>query len=160
MDGQIKILFLCTGNACRSQMAEAILRHLGGGRFFVASAGSHPAGYVHPLAITALDQLGIPMVNPRSKSWDEFADTDFDVVITLCDSAAGESCPDWRGRPVVVHWSHPDPVSVAGTDDQRIAFAVQVAGRLRLKVERLMEIDFAKCSRVKIGEALRAIAAE
>lgn len=136
------ILFLCTGNSCRSQMAEALLKHLGGGRFEALSAGSHPAGYVHDLAMAAMSQLGIIVVNARSKSWDEFMHARIDAVITLCDDAANETCPVWPGEPVQAHWPLPDPAFHPGSDDERLAFAVQVASRLRLKIEGLLGVDF------------------
>lgn len=136
------ILFLCTGNSCRSQMAEAMLRHLGGNQFDAVSAGSQPAGYVHDLAIEALRRMRIPLGTPVSKSWDEFSATPIDVVITLCDEAAGETCPVWKGAPVCAHWSLPDPASHLGDEEERIEFAVRVATRLRLKIEGLMGIPF------------------
>ncbi len=136
------ILFLCTGNSCRSQMAEAILHHTGGDRFRAISAGSQPAGYVHDLAVEALRQLNIPLGTPVSKSWNEFTDTPIDVVITLCDEAAGETCPVWNGTPVCAHWSLPDPAYHLGDEEERIEFAVRVAKRLRLKIEGLMSINF------------------
>jgi len=123
-------------------MAEALLRHLGGGRFEALSAGSHPAGYVHDLAIAAMSRMGIPMGNPWSKSWDEFADRSFDVAITLCDDAAGETCPVWTGNPIRAHWSLPDPAGHLGTDEERLEFALRIASRLRLKIEGLIDIDF------------------
>lgn len=137
-----RVLFLCTGNSCRSQMAEAILRHLGGNRFEALSAGSHPAGFVHPLAIEALRRLNIPLGEPRSKSWDEFSHTDLDLVITVCDHAAAESCPQWPGRPIRVHWSLPDPAFQPGTADERLEFALRVARRLRGKIDRLVQFDW------------------
>ena len=93
----IKVLVLCTGNSCRSVMAEALINHLGRGRYQAWSAGSAPAGYVHPKSIEALQRHDIPSGQPRSKSWDEFAAQSFDLVITVCDQAAGESCPLFPG---------------------------------------------------------------
>lgn len=136
------ILFLCTGNSCRSQMAEALLRQLGGAEFRALSAGSHPAGYIHPLAEEALQQLGVPMEEQSSKSWDEFRETPVDVVITLCDAAAAENCPTFPGSPVSAHWSTPDPVMHVGTADERVEFAVRVAERLRLKIQGLVALDW------------------
>ena len=97
MGSQIKILFICTANACRSQMAEALLRHVGGDRFCALSAGAHPVGYIHPLATAAMDHLGADMTGQESKSWRQFAGEHVDLVITLCDSAAQEVCPNWTG---------------------------------------------------------------
>ncbi len=123
-------------------MAEAILRHLGGDRFEVCSAGSHPAGFIHPLAADAMQRLNVPMEGQTSKSWEEFANVAMDVVITLCDAAAGEPCPTWPGSPNVAHWSLPDPTYHPGTQEERAAFTLRVAQRLRTKIEGLVELDF------------------
>ena len=137
-----KVLFLCTGNSCRSQMAEALLRHLGGDRFVSLSAGSHPAGYVHPLAIAVMQTLNVPMKNQVSKSWNEYADTPIDLVITLCNAAAAEICPVWAGDPITVHWLLPDPSFHPGSDEDRLAFAVSVGERLRTKIQGLVALDW------------------
>lgn len=135
-----KILFLCTGNSCRSQMAEAILRHLAGDSFESLSAGSHPAGFVHPLAIETMRRLNIPMEEQTSKGWDEFTDKPVDVVITLCDEAAGEACPAWPQDPIRAHWSLPDPAYHPGTEEEGMELALRVAQRLRTKIEVLIEL--------------------
>ncbi|MEE9294000.1 MAG: arsenate reductase ArsC [Phycisphaerae bacterium] len=150
MSSQIKVLFICTGNACRSQMAETLLRHIGGDRFEAFSAGSHPAGFIHPLAVRAMERLGLDMADQYSKSWDEFADKAVDLVITLCDSAAALPCPNWAAGPMVAHWSHPDPVAMPGPDQQRLEFAVEVANRLRQKLERLIALDFDNAPRPEL----------
>lgn len=137
-----KVLFLCTGNSCRSQMAEAILRHLAADRFEALSAGSHPAGYVHPLAVEAMKRLDIPVLNQDSKSWDLFTETKIDVVITVCDAAAAETCPVWTDSPICVHWFLPDPATHPGTAEERMALALRVADRLRLKLEALAGLDW------------------
>ena len=142
MSDKRKVLFLCTGNSCRSQMAEAILRKLGGDRLEAHSAGSWPAGYIHELAIEAMSRLNIPIVDQESKSWDELAGTPFDLVITLCDAAAKEPCPNWPGDPVRVHWSLPDPAFHPGPDEDRIEFALRVARRLHAKIEALANLDW------------------
>ena len=143
MNFKRKVLFLCTGNCCRSQMAEAILSRLGSERFEALSAGSHPAGFVYPLAIEALQRLDMPIDECQtSKSWDEFADAPVDAVITLCDVAAGESCPTWPGSPIKAHWSLPDPGAIFGTDEERTEFTLRVAKRLRTKIEGLVELDW------------------
>lgn len=108
-----RVLVLCTGNSCRSIMAEALLNHLGAG--LAQSAGSAPTGSVHPLALSTLAKHGIACDSPRSKSWDEFANTPFDTVITVCNSAAKETCPVFSGAPRRLHWDIPDPASATGT---------------------------------------------
>jgi arsenate reductase (thioredoxin) len=111
------VLFLCTGNSARSILAEAILNRQGAGRVRAFSAGSHRKGEVHPGALKLLGELGYPTGGYRSKSWDEFAAPDapqLDVVITVCDNAAGEVCPIWPGKPARHHWSIPDPAAVEG----------------------------------------------
>jgi arsenate reductase len=137
-------------------MAEALLRSIAADRFEVASAGSEPAGFVHALAEETMDRMGIPLERARSKSWDEFTDVPLDVVITLCDNAAAQPCPAWRGDPIVVHWSLPDPAYHLGTDAERLAFAMRVAERLRAKIEGLVNVDFA-ADRDVIDERLRVL---
>jgi len=149
-----RILFLCTGNSCRSQMAEAILRQVGGERFAAFSAGSQPAGFVHGLAVDALAAIGVSIGEAKSKSWDEYAGTEFDAVITLCDSAAAEACPNFSGRTIRAHWSTPDPAMHVGTDQARLEFAVLIAQRLRNKIQRLTEIDFS-APREQVEQRLR-----
>ncbi len=112
----IKILVLCTGNSCRSVMAEALINQLGHGRYQAWSAGSYPTGSVHPKSIETLKRHGIDPGQPRSKSWNEFTNQSFDLVITVCDQAAGESCPLFPGHPKKVHWSTPDPAKATGSD--------------------------------------------
>ncbi len=142
MQEKKRILFLCTGNSCRSQMAEALLRQIGGDRFEVFSAGSHPAGFIYPLAEEAMRALNVPMENQESKSWDGFTQTPVDLVITLCDAVALETCPDFPGAPLKVHWPLPDPAFHTGTDKDRIEFAIRVAQRLRTKIQGLTEMDW------------------
>jgi arsenate reductase len=113
------VLFLCTGNSARSQMAEAIVNHFYGERWQAFSAGTRPAGFVHPLAVRALAEIGI-VHEGRSKSVDEFAGRNFDLVVTVCDSAA-EECPLWLGGGHRIHASFPDPVQAEGSDEAALA---------------------------------------
>lgn len=114
-----KVLFLCTGNSCRSQMAEAIVNARLGDRWQAVSAGTKPAGYVHPMALKALEEIGIQHEG-RSKLADEFRGTVFDLVVTVCDSAA-EECPVWIGKGKRTHHSFPDPAKAEGTDEEKMA---------------------------------------
>jgi arsenate reductase len=119
----LNVLVLCTGNSCRSVMAEALINDLGRGRYQAWSAGSVPAGYVHQKSIETLQRHGIDPGQPRSKSWDEFAEQPFDLVITVCDQAASESCPLFPGSPKKLHWSTPDPAKATGSEgDIDVAF--------------------------------------
>lgn len=144
MEGKRRVLFLCTGNSCRSQMAEAILRHVGGDRFESLSAGSHPAGFIHPLAEAAMTELGVSMAAQLSKSWDEFTDYPVDVVISVCDAAASLPCPAFPGNAIRAHWSLPDPTYHPGTIPERIEFAIRIARRLLAKIEGLTRIDWSQ----------------
>jgi protein-tyrosine-phosphatase len=112
------VLFLCTGNSARSILAESLLNHWGHGKFRGFSAGSFPKGAVHPLALELLQRMGLPTESLRSKSWDEFAAPGapaLDFIFTVCDSAAGEVCPVWPGKPITAHWGIADPAAAAGT---------------------------------------------
>ncbi|NCC21369.1 MAG: arsenate reductase ArsC [Alphaproteobacteria bacterium] len=133
-----RVLVLCTGNSCRSVMAEALINHLGKGRFEAVSAGSFPAGYVHPKSIETLKYHGIEPGNPRSKSWDEFAGQSFTYVITVCDSAAAESCPVFAGGYRKLHWSTPDPAKALGPEDKIRSAFDDAFGILKARVEKLL----------------------
>ena len=121
-DRVFNVLFLCTGNTARSVLAESILRKDGAGRFRAFSAGSQPKGTVNPFALKTLAAFDYPTDGFRSKSWDEFATADapkMDFVFTVCDSAAGESCPLWPGQPMTAHWGIEDPAAVEGADIEK-----------------------------------------
>ena len=124
MSEPYNVLFLCTGNSARSILAEAILNREGRGRFKAFSAGSHPKGEVHPMALKTLDEMGFPTEGYRSKNWEEFAAPgapELNFVFTVCDNAAGEVCPVWPGQPMTAHWGIEDPAAVEG-ERQRQAF--------------------------------------
>mgnify|MGYP003585488754 FL=1 len=155
-----QILILCTGNSARSIMAEAIINTLGAGRFVAHSAGSQPAGRVHPLALEKLSAIGYPTAQLRSKSWDEFAAADapqMDFIITVCDNAAGETCPLWPGQPISAHWGFPDPAAVQGSEaEQRAAFE-QVFQRITQRVRLLLDLPLASLDALAIRRELQNI---
>ncbi|QHS08733.1 arsenate reductase ArsC [Sinimarinibacterium sp. NLF-5-8] len=155
-----RILVLCTGNSARSIMAEALINTLGQGRFRAYSAGSHPAGQVHPLAIEQLQTLAYPVETLRSKSWDEFTKADapeLDWVITVCDAAAGQICPIWPNRPATAHWGFEDPASVQGDDAQRRQAFSEVFARIRNCVQQLVDLPVETLESATLIDALRRI---
>jgi arsenate reductase len=129
----IRVLVLCTGNSCRSIMAEALFRQLGGPRVAVDSAGSHPAGIVNPRTIQVLDEAGTPHDGVSSKSMTRFLDREFDHVLTVCDDAA-EVCPVFPGPAVRTHWSIPDPAAATGTEDEQLAVYRATLADLRQRI--------------------------
>ncbi len=151
-DRPIHVLILCTGNSARSVLAEATLNHLAKGRFRAWSAGSRPVGRVNPAAIAQLEASGISTEGLRSKSWDEFirdGAPQFDIVITVCDSAAGETCPVFFGAPVRTHWGQPDPAAVVGPPES-IATAFREAHNLIVRrFDRLLKLPLASIPRTE-----------
>lgn len=136
----MKILYICTHNRCRSILCEAITNLMAGPGMMAASAGSEPAGMVHPLTLQYLREAGVPTVGLHSKSWDALEDFQPDLVITVCDSAARESCPVWFGKAVKVHWGLADPSKVEGSDaDRAQAFRACIA-EIKRRVTALREI--------------------
>ncbi|MCS7048137.1 MAG: arsenate reductase ArsC [Verrucomicrobiae bacterium] len=133
-----RVLFLCTGNSCRSQMAEGWLRHVAGDRFEALSAGARPSGFVHPLAIRAMAEVGVDISRQRSKSITEFAGQPLDVVITVCDHAR-ESCPVLPGAKQTVHWSFDDPAEATGSEEQRMVAFRRVREEIRRCVEQWVQ---------------------
>lgn len=129
------ILVLCTGNSCRSIAAEALINQLGAGRYKAVSAGSQPTGYVHPKSLEALKRHGIEVGAPRSKSWDEFEGANFDLVITVCDAAAAESCPVFFGKHEKLHWSTPDPAAAMGSEVEINAAFDEAFNMLKNRIE-------------------------
>jgi len=138
MEAPRRVLILCTGNSCRSIMAEALMNHLGRGLVQAWSAGSSPAGYVHPRSLDTLKRHGIDPGRPYSKSWNEFSGQPFDLVITVCDQAAGESCPIFPGKPAKLHWSTPDPAKAGGTEADIDTAFDRAFFMLKDRIERLL----------------------
>ncbi len=156
------ILFLCTGNSARSILAEAMTNSLAiaKGRFRGYSAGSHPKGAPHPMALELLAQNHIPTLGLRSKSWDEFARPGapaMDFVVTVCDKAAGEQCPFWPGQPITAHWGMPDPADVEGSEDQRQRAFSDTANALRRRIELFASLPLDKLDRLALQTKVREI---
>lgn len=135
--GKTRVLIVCTGNACRSQMAEALWRHLAGSRYEVTSAGTHPAG-VHPLALRAIEELGIDTRAHSSKSVFGLRDRSFDLIVTVCDYAR-EICPVFPGHPRVLHWPFLDPILAPGTEAERLEAFRYIRDQIRAKIEEFLE---------------------
>lgn len=158
MNRPYNVLFLCTGNSARSILAEAILNKEGKGRFRAFSAGSFPKGRVHPAALKLLEEMGHSIAGFRSKSWDEFASPGapaFDFIITVCDTAAGEVCPVWPGKPVTAHWGIEDPAAVEG-EGQREAFwkAYQA---LKRRIDLLLALPLESLDELALTSRMRDI---
>lgn len=146
----MNVLVLCTGNSARSILGEVLISELSGGQLRAFSAGSHPTGRVNPGAIDILRRKGHVVEGLESKSWDRFSSEDapaIDLVITVCDNAAGESCPLWNGTPVTVHWGIPDP---AVDGDFESAYR-----RLRRRIEVMLELPLSEMSEIEISDALQ-----
>lgn len=159
MAGQIyNVLFLCTGNSARSQMAECLLNRLGRDRFRAFSAGSHPKEQVHPMTLDLLRRRGHDVTGLRAKDWSQFTETDapkMDFVITVCDKAAGEVCPVWPGQPITAHWGFADPVDAAGNEAERkIAFA-DVYRELSTRLEIFLSLPMGQLDKLTLQQRLR-----
>ncbi len=154
------VLFLCTGNSARSILAEALVNHWGRGKFRGFSAGSHPKGQVHPVALELLKHLNMPTDGMRSKSWDELAaphGIQLDFVFTVCDNAAGEVCPYWPGQPMTAHWGLEDPAAVEGSDAEKwIAFR-KTFSQLENRIKIFTSLPLASLDRIKLQEHLDSI---
>ena len=157
MKTPLKILFLCTANSCRSILGEALANHLGEGRLIARSAGSHPSGRVHPRALAVLERHGVPVGQPVSKSMDDLDDEWFDVVITVCDAAAGEACPVWLAESAKVHWGIPDPAGAEGSDDEIDAVFERTYQRLRQRLEKLAALDLAATTPLGLVASMQKI---
>ncbi|MBN1314192.1 MAG: arsenate reductase ArsC [Anaerolineales bacterium] len=137
-----KVLFLCTGNSCRSQMAEGLVNHFLPHEWIAYSAGTQPADQVHTLAILVMSELGIDITNSDPKNVSEFRDVDFDLVITLCDDAA-ENCPLWLGKGKVVHKSFPDPAKATGSKIEQTSYFRTIRAEIHLEIfDYLSKVEF------------------
>jgi arsenate reductase (thioredoxin) len=154
------VLFLCTGNSARSIMAEAVLNRTGQGNFHAFSAGSQPKGKVHPYTLDLLRKLHYDVSGVRSKSWLEFSQPDspkLDFVFTVCDNAAGETCPVWPGQPMTAHWGVPDPAAATGTEAEiRFAFA-DALRMLTNRINIFVSLPLAKLDRLSLQRKLDEI---
>jgi protein-tyrosine-phosphatase len=161
----LNVLFLCTHNSARSILAEAILNHIGRGRFKGFSAGSHPRDnqQPNPLGLQVLQQAGMSTEGLHSKSWDEFGKPDaphMDLVITVCDNAAGEVCPYWPGQPATAHWGYPDPSVGDGTDAQKLEAFRQTLHALKRRLEIMINLPAEKLEKNKLQSTAQELAKE
>jgi protein-tyrosine-phosphatase len=153
----VNVLFLCTGNSARSILAEAYLNMAGKGRFSAYSAGSHPKGEVHPIAIELLRKNRLATDGLRSKSWDEFARPGapkLDFVFTVCDNAAGEVCPIWPGQPITAHWGVEDPAAVEGSDDVKRRAFMRAFAELSTRINIFLSLPLDKLDRIALKRKL------
>lgn len=160
----INVLFLCTHNSARSILAEAALNHIGGGRFRGWSAGSSPGEnqQPNPLGLQVLHEAGISTEGLRSKSWDEFANPgapQMDLVITVCDNAAGEECPYWPGHPATAHWGYADPSATGGSDEQKLEACRRTLIAIRHRLDLLLALPAGTIDRMLLQDKARALAA-
>jgi arsenate reductase len=154
------VLFLCTGNSARSILAESLLNHWGHDRFRGFSAGSFPKGAVHPCALKLLYSLDLPTEGLRSKSWDEFAQPSapvMDFVFTVCDQAAGETCPIWPGQPITAHWGLPDPAAVDGSDVEQWQAFRDTFRVLENRIKVFTALPFVSLDRLSLARRVEAI---
>jgi arsenate reductase len=159
-DALYNVLFICTGNSARSILAEGILNELGENRFHAYSAGSQPKGEVHPLALATLERLLMKTTGYRSKSWDEFAAPEapvFDFIFTVCDNAAGETCPLWPGKPVSAHWGVPDPAAAEGSKEEQLQAFKNAALTLRRRIELFLSLPLQRLDAMSLQHELRDI---
>jgi protein-tyrosine-phosphatase len=157
----LNVLFLCTHNSARSVLAECLLNHLGGTRFRAFSAGSQPSGRVNPFALQALAEQGVDTSGVRSKAWDEFAAPDapaMDLIITVCDSAAGETCPVWPGHPATAHWGYADPSATPGSDAAKLTAFRDTLALIRRRLEILVAMPDERLHALALQQTARDLA--
>jgi len=154
----MKILFICTHNRCRSILAEAIANHFSGGLIEAASAGSEPAGEIHPMTLKALDSYNIPATGLYSKSWDDLEDFEPDFVITVCNNAANETCPVWFGKSLRAHWNLEDPSIIVGSDAQKLAAFGETITLLTSRIKEVTDLLEHHACRTRVLDALNCMA--
>ena len=164
-DKALNVLFLCTHNSARSILAEAVLNHIGRGRFKAYSAGSSPRDnqQPNPLGLQVLQHAGISTEGLRSKSWDEFGLADaphMDLVITVCDNAAGEACPYWPGQPATAHWGYPDPSAGDGTEAKKLEAFRQTLLAFKRRLELMVSLPAAKLEKNMLQGTARELSKE
>lgn len=155
----MKVLYICTHNRCRSILSEAITNHYANGKIEAKSAGSQPVGEVHPLSIKYLQEAGIETVGLISQSWDEFEDFAADLVVTVCDSAAGETCPVWFGNSVKVHWGLADPSKLQGTEEELANAFRETIAQIKQRVEQLAALEVDVTDKAALKAALENLGA-
>jgi arsenate reductase len=161
MGAPLNVLFLCTHNSARSVLAECLLNHLGAGRFRAFSAGSQPSGRVNPFALQALAEAGVDTTGVRSKSWDSFAEPgapQMDLIITVCDGAAGELCPVWPGHPATAHWGYADPSAAIGPDAARLMAFRDTMALIRRRLEILVALPAERLDALRLEHTARSLA--
>ena len=156
----MKILYICTHNRCRSILSEAITNHIAGTAITAKSAGSQPSGVVHPLSIQYLKEAGIVTDGLISQSWDEFETFSPDVVVTVCDSAAGETCPVWFGKTVKVHWGLSDPSKVEGSEEEKAQAFRACISEITERVQKLVPLASQSLSQEELKSALGELGAQ
>jgi len=156
----MKILYICTHNRCRSILSEAITNHLAHGNIQAFSAGSQPAGQVHPLTLKYLQEKGIPTTELKSQSWDEFESVHPDVVVTVCDSAANEVCPVWFGDTVKIHWALPDPSKLQGSEEEIRAAFYAVMDTIEQRVQKNLALGLNTLNRAERQAQLNLLVKE
>lgn len=153
----LTVFVICTGNSCRSVMGEALFNHLGQGRIQAFSAGSHPLGRINQGALATLKRHGLPTEGYQSQSWDEFEHQPMDIVITVCDNAAGETCPVYLTKAVRAHWGVSDPGHVEGTEEEKIAAFEQTFRILTLRVNKMLALPLETMPPEELTAELNAI---
>jgi arsenate reductase (thioredoxin) len=154
------VLFLCTGNSARSIMAESLLNYWGQGRFRAFSAGSHPKGQVHPLALEVIERSHLPLHGARSKSWNELAQPGaprLDFVFTVCGIAAREECPHWPGQPMTAHWGVEDPAAVEGSHEEKLRAFNRALRELDARIKLFISLPLESLDKIALQERLRSI---